>query len=432
MEGLLDSVLRAARRRGEAAEAYAEESASLALLAENGKPARAEFSRTGGVALRLCLRGKWGLAYAAGPVGPREVSSLVERAAANARASPRPAAPLRLPGPRKFRPVERTYDPLLARLDEGAARDALDALLAGAAEASNRVRLSEARISFTRSATHIANTLGLRASDRGTYAAASATAITDGISGDEYATARTARQMEWERVGRSAVEAAWESRHPRKLEAGNYDLLLAPRALVELIQYTTAIHVSGESLLTGATPYRRGARAMGADFCLADDGRLPGGWSSGAVDGEGTPRRRTELIREGRVEGFLYDLATASRARTSSTGNGNRTLRSAPAPGPTNLVLEGPRRKTEEMASEHALLVADLIGAHTSRRASGEFSVVVQRGFLLPDRNPVKGAMLAGASVDLLMRVDALGDDVEARGLLVAPTVRVPGWRVTV
>ncbi|MEM3085887.1 MAG: metallopeptidase TldD-related protein [Halobacteria archaeon] len=431
MWALLESVLRAARRHGDAAEVYGEGAASLALLAENGKRARAEFSRAEGVALRLRRRGRWGLAYLAGPPGPGDAESLAARAAANARASPAPAAPLRLPGRRKFRPVPGTWDPRLARLDERDAHDALHALLGAAARVSKRVRLSEARVSLTASRTFLANSLGLQVSDRGTYAAASATALAGDVSGDEYAMARRARDIDWERVGRWAAEAAWESRRPKPLEPGTYDLLLAPRALVELVQYTTATHFSGDSLLQGATPYRRGARAMAPGFSLVDDGRLPAGWSSGAADGEGVPRRRNDLVRNGVVTGFLYDLATAARARASSTGNGNRSLRSAPGAGPTNLLLDGPRRKTSEMEAERALLVTDLIGAHTSRRASGEFSVAVQRGFLRPAGTPVKGAMLAGSSVELLRQVEALGDDVEARGLLVAPTVRVAGWRVT-
>lgn len=431
MWALLESVLRASRRQGEAAEVYGEESAGLALVAENGRRARAEFSRTRGVALRLRRRGRWGFAYAAGPVGPGDAAGLAERAAANARLSPRPAAPLRLPGPRNLRPVPDTYDAGFARLDEAEVHDSLQALLGAATEVSRQVRLSEARVSVSVSRTRLANTLGLRASDRGTYAAASATALAGGGSGDEYAQARRGRDIDWEGVGRGAAEAAWESRSPRKLEPGTYDLLLAPRALAELVQYTTASHLSGESLLQGATPYRAGGKAMAPGFHLVDDGRLPGGWSSGAVDGEGVPRRRTGLILDGRVAGFFHDLASAARAGAASTGNGNRTLRSSPGAGPTNLVLDGPRRGSAEMRRERALLVTDLIGAHTSRRASGEFSVAVQRGHLQPAGTPVKGAMLAGSSVDLLRRVEALGDDVEARGLLVAPTVRVAGWRVT-
>ncbi len=432
MWNLLESVLRAARREGGAAEAYGEESASLALVAENGRRARAEFSRSGGVALRLCRRGKWGLAYAAGPVSPADAGRLAERAAANARFSPRPAAPLRLPGPRRFRPVPGTYDSKLARLGEAGLHDSLQALLGAAAEVPGRVRLSEARVSVSVSRTSLANTLGLRASDRGTYAAASATALAGDVSGDEYAQARRGRGIDWEGVGRGAAEAARASRDPRRMEPGTCDLLLAPRALAELVQYTTAPQFSGESLLQSATPYRAGDRVMAPGFHLADDGRLPGGWSSGPVDGEGISRRRTALIRDGRVAGFFHDLASAARAGAASTGNGNRTLRSSPGAGPTNFVLEGPRRRTPEMRRERCLLVTDLIGAHTSRRASGEFSVAVQRGFLQPTGTPVKGAMLAGSSVDLLKRVEALGDDTEARGLLVAPTVRVTGWRVTV
>lgn len=431
MWSLLESALRIARREAEEAEAYGERRLQLSLLAERGRRVRSEFFKQRAVALRVRRRGRWGFAYATDPDPEDGARDLVRRALAGARLAPRPAAALRLPGRRRCAPVPGTFDPALARLDVSALEERLERIHRGGEPVARSIRFSEGRIAAAVSETFLANSRGAEVSERATHLTASVTALAGATSGDEYATARRERDVDWEGLGRRAAESAWASRKPERLPPGTWNLLLAPRALAELLEHTTATHLSGEALRQGATPYRPGLRAMAPGFGLVDDGRLPGGWSSGRADGEGVPKRRTPLIRDGRVAGFLYDLSSGARAGRPSTGNGLRSFRSVPGVAPTNFVFEGVRRRTAEMRRERALLVTDLIGAHTARRASGEFSVAVHRGFRMGDGAPVKGAMLAGSSVELLRRIDALGDDDETRGFLAAPTVRVRGWRVT-
>src|SRR6476619_7385477 len=55
-----------------------------------------------------------------------------------------------------------------------------------------------------------------------------------------------------------------------------------------------------------------------------DDGRLPHEWGSDAIDDEGAPTQKTQLIEEGRLVSFLYDRLRAERDGVASTGNGRR------------------------------------------------------------------------------------------------------------
>ena len=45
-----------------------------------------------------------------------------------------------------------------------------------------------------------------------------------------------------------------------------------------------------------------------------DDGRLPGEWGSDAIDDEGAPTQKTQVIEDGRLIAYLYDHVTR-RAR---------------------------------------------------------------------------------------------------------------------
>ena len=46
-----------------------------------------------------------------------------------------------------------------------------------------------------------------------------------------------------------------------------------------------------------------------------DDGLLPGEWGTNAIDDEGTPSNKTQVIEEGRITSYLYDLFRARRRR---------------------------------------------------------------------------------------------------------------------
>jgi PmbA protein len=133
---------------------------------------------------------------------------------------------------------------------------------------------------------------------------------------------------------------------------------------------------------------------------------------------------RLELIKNGILKGFMFDIDTASKFDTQSTGNGLRcerwaTSRSYKAPPKTvcrNFVVEGNSKKVEDLISEveNGLLVYEVLGAHTSNPASGDFSVNSSSLFKIEKGEvayPVKSAMLSGNLPECLKKVRGIGDD---------------------
>ena len=90
-----------------------------------------------------------------------------------------------------------------------------------------------------------------------------------------------------------------------------------------------------------------------------DDGRLPGEWGSDAIDDEGAPTQKTQVIEDGRLTSYLYDHLTAERDGVASTGNGRReSFRHLPIPRMTNTYIapgeadpRGDDRRGREAAS---------------------------------------------------------------------------------
>src|SRR5688572_22606585 len=72
----------------------------------------------------------------------------------------------------------------------------------------------------------------------------------------------------------------------------------------------------GRSLFAGKV----GENVAGS-VTLVDDGRIDGAPASSPWDDEGSPTQRTEVIRDGVLSSFLYDLVSARRDGKTSTGN---------------------------------------------------------------------------------------------------------------
>ncbi len=117
-----------------------------------------------------------------------------------------------------------------------------------------------------------------------------------------------------------------------------------------------------------------------------DDGRLPSEWGSDAIDDEGRPTQKTQVIEDGRLTSYLYDHLTAERDGVASTGNGRReTFRHLPIPRMTNTYIAPGDSTPEEMIAEVAArLLRGLLRRRPGRPRHRRLCLRRLRG--LPDR----------------------------------------------
>ena len=147
-----------------------------------------------------------------------------------------------------------------------------------------------------------------------------------------------------------------------------------------------------------------------------DDGRLPGEWGSDAIDDEGQPTQKTQVIEDGRLTSYLYDRLTAERAAVESTGNGRReSFRQLPIPRMTNTYIAPGDATPEEMIADvsHGFYAVSFGGGQVEP-ATGDFVFGVSEGYLIENgevTRPCRGATLIGNCLDALAAIDAVGDD---------------------
>ncbi len=185
-----------------------------------------------------------------------------------------------------------------------------------------------------------------------------------------------------------------------------------------LFHEMTGHGLEADHIQKGASVYldKLGDRVAEPLLNAYDDGRLPGEWGSDAIDDEGQPTQKTQVIEDGRITSYLYDHLTAERAGATSTGNGRReSFRHLPIPRMTNTyIAPGEATPAEMIAGVPRGFYAVSFGGGQVDPATGDFVFGVNEGYLIEGgrvTRPCRGATLIGNCLDALAAIDAVGDD---------------------
>jgi TldD protein len=158
---------------------------------------------------------------------------------------------------------------------------------------------------------------------------------------------------------------------------------------------------------------------VASDICtVVDDGTIPDRRGSLNVDDEGVPTQQNVLIENGILKGYLQDKLSAGIMKTSVTGNGRReSYEHIPMPRMTNTyMLAGKDDPQSIIHSVKRGLYAVYFGGGQVDITSGKFVFSASEAYLIEDGNvtaPVKGATLIGDGPTVLMRVTAVGHDLQ-------------------
>jgi TldD protein len=159
-------------------------------------------------------------------------------------------------------------------------------------------------------------------------------------------------------------------------------------------------------------------KKVGSDLVtILDDPTIPSFRGSYNIDDEGTRPQRTLLIENGVVRGLLQDkLSSRLMGGAPLTGHGRRQDYSHwPIPRMSNTYIAPGHDMPEDIlrSVKKGFYVASLSGGQVED--SGKFTFSVSLGYLIEDGQmtaPVKQATLIGANIDILQKIDRVGNDL--------------------
>ena len=279
-----------------------------------------------------------------------------------------------------------------------------------------------------------ANSRGFSGEYRSTYCSLAVSPLArDGESMERdywYTMARGAAGLEPpEQVGRIAAERTLRRLKPVKMGTQRVPVVFEPRVARSLLDNLfEAVHGMSvyrhESFLAG----KLGERVAGENVTVIDDATIPGLFGTSPFDDEGVPSRRTAVIEKGVLKSYLLNCYAARKLGMKTTGNAARGLTGNAGIGHGNLYLEKGVDPPERIIGsvKNGFYVTELLGfgvnVVTGDYSRGAAGLWIKDGELA---FAVSEVTIAGNLKDMLMGVEAIGSDLEFRGSVAAPTLKI-------
>ena len=427
---LLQAVMaRALKRGGDFAEVFAEDRDGLNLRLDDGRLEQVTGGRERGAAVRLLSGEHTYYAY----TDELDEGSLLAAADAVAAALPGDAAAAAAVvdlGPVSSNPTDH---PVLIPPDQ--VEVARKAALVRAADEEARAggaEVVQVTAGYADMVQHvlIANSLGELVADERTRTRLSVQVVArrDGVIQTGHQTVGASRGFELldERavleVAREAAAKALVMLDAEPAPVGLMPVVLANGFGGTLFHEACGHGLEADAIAKGASIYagRMGDIVAVAGLDAYDDGSLANGWGSQAYDDEGVPTQRTKVIEDGRLTGYLYDRLRARQLGAPPSGNGRRqSFRHVPIPRMTTTYIAPGGLSPEDViaATPRGFYAKSLAGGQVEP-ASGNFVFGVAEGYLIEDgkvTRPLRGATLVGSGIDVLMKIDLIGDDFDVK-----------------
>jgi PmbA protein len=304
-----------------------------------------------------------------------------------------------------------------------------------ALSADPRISNSEGASFDTHVGRHIfANSRGFAGEYRSSYCSLSTVPVArDGESMERdywYTMARGYGGLESpEEVGRIAAQRALRRLNAVKVDTQKVPVVFEPRTARTLLDNIfEAVHGMSiyrhESFLTG----KLGEKVAVDDLTVIDDATIPGLFGTSPFDDEGVPSRRTVVIERGVLKSYLMNTYAARKLGMKTTGNASRGLTGNAGIGHGNFFIEKGVQTPEQILAgiPNGFYVTELMGFGvnivTGDYSRGAAGMWIRNGELA---FAVSEVTIAGNLKDMLLGLEAIGSDLEFRGSVAAPTLKI-------
>ena len=240
--------------------------------------------------------------------------------------------------------------------------------------------------------------------------------------------------IDGEKIANEVCDLAKSSLNTKPVETGDYDVVLDYYAAVGLLQ-TFLGAFNGENVMRGRSILKGkiGEEIANPTLSIIDNPLLEKGMLSSKCDDEGSASQKTDLIKDGVLNSFIYDIYTANCEGVKTTSNGFRgSYLTTPMISPSNLEFEFSERKDmSEIRS--GVLTTSVLGAHTANPISGDFSVEASNAFKIENgelTEPISKAMISGNIFEIMKSIEGLNTEVKQYGSFIIPKLLVHDLRV--
>jgi PmbA protein len=440
MLSLADDIVARARKKGATlAECTVQEGAHLSAKVRLKEPELVEEAGSRALGLRVMLGQKVAVTYTS-DLSKEGIARVIEDAVE--------LAELSQPDPFAGAP-----DPsLLSQAKDHVNLDLFDPAVDGvdAAEAVRRAREgeraaldSDPRITNSEGATFtrvsggsaLVTSGGFRGTSRGTYASIVVSPVADDEGGKKrsgyyWSSRRHLRELEAEdAVGREAAKRTLQKLGARKVESQEVPVIFDPDAARSILGLVAGC-ISGGAIWRRSSYLldRLDSQVASELVSIIDDPLIPRGPGSRPYDGEGLLSRKNQIVERGVLKGYQLDTYAGKKLNMPSSANAARGSSGGVGISSTNFQLLAGASSPADILRDttKGLYVTSMMGfgfnAVTGDFSRGASGFWVENGELA---FPVSEVTISLNLDELLKRIDAVGNDLDLKTSIAAPTFRV-------
>jgi len=255
-----------------------------------------------------------------------------------------------------------------------------------------------------------------------------------------WSSARRLRDLDApEAIGIEASRRALRRLGARRVATQRVPIVFAPEVARSLIGSIFEA-ASGDAIWRSASYLagRLGEQIATPSLTIVDDNTMllptgAGGFGTSPFDGEGLPSQRTLVVEGGVLRNYLLNTYSARKLGLKSTHNASRGLAGTPGIGCGNLYLEPGQLTPDQIIADvpAGLYVTSLMGfgvnVVTGDYSRGATGLWIENGQLT---YAVEEVTIAGNLAEMFMNVTAIGNDLEFRGSVASPTLRIDGMTI--
>ena len=313
-------------------------------------------------------------------------------------------------------------------------------------DASSRAGLTAAGAFHTTSQEiSLANSFGVFGYHRETQADINTVVMSDTSSGYAARVSKDVGDIDGESIAQEAVDKALRGVNPRTIEPGEYEVILEPYAVVDLLDFFSYLSFGAlpfmekRSFMSG----RIGERIMSDSISIWDDGLSPDGLPM-PFDYEGVPKQRVGLIDRGVAQGVVWDTYTANKQGQDARSTGHALPAGATVgPMPLHLYMGAGDAALDDMIKDvkRGLWVSRFWYTRTVHPLNVVVTGMTRDGtFLIEDgkiAGPVRNMRFTQGYVEALNNVEAVGRDAAlvlgdiGGGVRRVPALRLGKWNFT-
>jgi PmbA protein len=237
-----------------------------------------------------------------------------------------------------------------------------------------------------------------------------------------------------ESIGAEAARRTLRRLNARRVATQRVPIVFAPEIARSLVGNIFEA-ANGDSIYRGASFWANqlGQQVASSNVTVIDDGTIPGLFGTAPFDGEGLPTRRTVIVENGVLKNYLLNTYTGRKLSMQSTGNASRGLAGTPGIGAGNLFLENGSVSPQQLLADVKVgfYVTELMGFGvnmvTGDYSRGAAGLWIENGELT---FAVEEITIAGNLKEMLNNITAIANDLEFRGAVASPTLRIDGMTI--